>query len=45
MALHCPATLLLAPAPRDTKGVAELAESLTGERVLGVVRAPGDDVG
>ena len=45
MALHCPATLLLAPAPRDTKGVAELAESLTGERVLGVVREPGDDVG
>lgn len=44
MALHCPATLLLAPTPLDAKGVDELTESLTGERVLGVVRAPGAEL-
>lgn len=45
MALHCPATLLVAPTPRDAQGVDELAASLTGERVLAVVRAPGDPIG
>lgn len=44
MALHCPATLLIAPTPLDAKGVGELADSLMGERVLGVVRAPGAEV-
>lgn len=41
MSLHCPATLLLAPAPRDAKGVTDLVAALAGERVLAVVRAPG----
>lgn len=41
MALQCPATLLLAPTPRDAKGVGDLLASLTGELVLAVVRAPG----
>lgn len=44
MALHCPATLLIAPVPRDAKGVGDLTASLTGERVLAVVREPGDEV-
>ncbi len=43
VALHCPATLLVAPAPVGAKGVAALAESLAEERVLGVVGAPGDE--
>ncbi|MGO1167229.1 MAG: hypothetical protein ACTMHL_11490 [Janibacter sp.] len=41
MALQCPATLLLAPTPRDAKAVGDLLASLTGELVLAVVRAPG----
>lgn len=45
MALHCPATLLVAPAPRDAKGVASLVDALTGDRVLAVVRAPDLAVG
>lgn len=45
MALHCPATLLVAPTPRDARGVEELAAALAGERVLAVVRAPDDPVG
>ena len=45
MALHCPATLLVASSPESAKGVAALVESLAGERVLGVVRAPTDDAG
>lgn len=41
MALHCPATLLLAPAPHDAKGARDLTASLAGERVLAVVGPPG----
>lgn len=45
MALHCPATLLVAPAPRDAKGVTPLLGCVAGERVLAVVVAPGGTVG
>ena len=45
MALHCAATLLIAPVPRDAKGVGDLTASLADERVLAVVRDPGDEVG
>lgn len=44
MALHCPAILLVAPSP-DPTGVTALVDSLAGERVLAVVRAPGDSAG
>ncbi len=42
MALHCPATLLVASPPEDEGSVRALAGRLTGERVLSVVTAPGE---
>lgn len=45
MALHCPATLLVAPAPRDAKGVTSLVDAVAAERVLAVLAAPGGTVG
>lgn len=43
MALHCPATLLVAPVPADAREVDALADSVTEERILGVVGAPGSE--
>lgn len=45
MALHCPATLLVAPTPRGEDARHRLVESVVDERVLTVVVAPGDDGG
>lgn len=45
MALHCPATLLVATPPLEAEGVASLVDALTGERVLAVVRPPDLAVG
>lgn len=45
MALHCPATLLVAATPRGEEARELLLESLASERVLTVVSAPGDDEG
>ena len=45
VALHCPATLLVATPPRGAKGVASLVDALAGERVLAVVRPPDLAVG
>ncbi len=45
MALHCPATLLVASTPRGDGARRRLVESVTDERVLTVVAAPGDDEG
>lgn len=45
VALHCPATLLVATPPHEAKGVASLVDALTGERVLAVVRPPDLAVG
>ncbi|KRE38604.1 hypothetical protein ASG73_06705 [Janibacter sp. Soil728] len=45
MGLHCPAILLVAASPRDPKGADALVAALAGERVLSVVRAPGDEAG
>lgn len=45
MALHCPATLLVAPTPRGAEERRRLLESVVDERVLTVVAAPDDDEG
>lgn len=45
VALHCPATLLVATPPRGAKGVASLVDALAGERVLALVRPPDLAVG
>lgn len=45
MALHCPATLLVAPAPREEDDRRRLLAAVADERVLAVVTTPGDDAG
>lgn len=45
MALHCPATLLVAAPPRDAGAAAALVDALVGDRVLAVVCAPGEVAG
>ena len=45
MALHCPATLLVAPAPREEDDRRRLLAALADERVLAVVTAPDDATG
>ena len=45
MALHCPATLLVAAPPRDAGAATALVDALAGDRVLAVACAPGDVAG
>ena len=45
MALHCPATLLVAAPPRDVGAATALVDALAGDRVLAVACAPGDVAG
>ena len=39
--MHCPATLLLTPAPQDEGDVSRLVERVASDGVLAVVSAPG----